>query len=527
MKGSEMPHFISPRVMRLLKWILLTVVALVILLLIGGRILSSYLDKELRSKFEKAGGEIGDLDVNLFSRSVTIRDISFISKTNSDSGSSSRAQIERVALRDIGLYQFISNRVLSIGELIITNGNLFIDRNREPKDTANTQHVDGLRQLSIERLDINDLSVTIVNDSSKQYSGVVNATLTGVSSSEQEGVAGLAGYELKHIELDLFKLAISTPKLYFIQIGRLQANSNSSRLQVDSLQLVPKYSKFEFAQVAGKQIDRINTFIHKIEVDGLKYDLLLDSSFVASKVKISGGEVHSFRDKRQPFRETKVKPLPIEALNDIAFGVVIDTIQIGESKVEYEEFAPEGFETGTIAFDDLNANLTNISNRKDSRKTNTATLKASAKLMGQAEINATFELPYDKDQQYVATGTIGKMSLDHLNPPLQNLAFVRIESGTLEGITFNFVYNDKESSGKVTINYKDLKIDGLKKEKSTVINDLKTLLINTIIKNDKDKEVPLEKRTGTVDFERDRKRQIFNFWWKSLFSGIKSSVMDS
>jgi hypothetical protein len=526
MKGTEMPRFISPRVIRLLKWVSLIAGVLVTVFLIGGQILSSYLGKELRSKFEKAGGEIGDVDVNLFTRSVSISDISIISKTDSVSRGPT-AQIERVTLRDISLYQFISKRFLSIGELFIANGNLFIDRNQEQKDTTENPQVEGLRQLSIERLRITDLNVTIVSDSTKQYSAVVNADLTGIRSSEQEGVAVLAGYELKDMDLDLNNLVISTPKLYSLQIGKLKASSSGSRLQVDSLQLIPKYSKFNFAQVAGKQIDRINTFIDKIEVNGLKFDLLQDSSFVASKVRISGGEVHSFRDKRQPFRETKVKPLPIEALNDVAFGVMIDTIQIDESKVEYEEFAEEGFETGTIAFDNLNATLTNISNRKDGRKTKSATLKASAKLMGQAEIDATFELPYDKDEQYTAKGTIGKMSLDQLNPPLQNLAFVRIESGTLEGLTFNFNYNDKESSGKVTINYKDLKIDGLKKEKSTIINDLKTLLINTIIKNDKDKEVPLEKRTGTVDFERDRKRQIFNFWWKSLFSGIKSSVMDS
>jgi len=77
------------------------------------------------------------------------------------------------------------------------------------------------------------------------------------------------------------------------------------------------------------------------------------------------------------------------------------------------------------------------------------------------------------------------------------------------------------------INYEDLKFKGLKKEKSREKDDLKTLLINTIVRNDKDKDVPREKRTGTISFERDRKRQIFNFWWKSLLSGIKGSVLNN
>ncbi len=526
MKGIGMPNFISPSIIRVLKWILISALALVILLYVSGKILSSYLGDELTSEFEKAGGKIGEVDVNLFTQSVAISDIVFTGKTDSDSVRSTKAEIEQVSLTGVGIYQYVANRALSIREISITNGNLFINRARQQRDTAKRDDVEGLRQLSIDRLKIADVNVTVVSDTIKEYTGVVNATLTGISSSET-GVTDPAGYILKDIDVRLSGLAIFTPELYSIEIAKVQANSTLGELTVDSLQLIPKYSKFKFAKVAGKQIDRINTFISKIQVNGLQYAGIRDSSFVASSVKISGGEVHSFRDKREPFRETKVKPLPIAALNDIPYGVVIDTIQIDQSKVAYEEFSPEGFESGTIVFDDLTALLTNISNRKNSRKTKHATLKANAKLMGQAEIDATFELPYDEGENYFAKGTIGKMSLDHLNPPLQNLAFVRIQSGTLEGLTFQFNYNDKISSGKVTINYNDLKIDGLKKEKSTVINDLKTLLINTVIKNDKDKEVPLEKRTGTVDFERDRKRQIFNFWWKSLFSGIKSSVMDS
>jgi hypothetical protein len=70
-------------------------------------------------------------------------------------------------------------------------------------------------------------------------------------------------------------------------------------------------------------------------------------------------------------------------------------------------------------------------------------------------------------------------------------------------------------------------VTGLKKERSPDESDFKTFLINTIIKNDKDKDVPIGKRTGKIEFERDRKRQIFNYWWKSLLSGIKASVLNS
>jgi hypothetical protein len=147
--------------------------------------------------------------------------------------------------------------------------------------------------------------------------------------------------------------------------------------------------------------------------------------------------------------------------------------------------------------------------------------------MNKALIKATFLLPIKKDLQYHAEGSVGGMSFFPLNPTLENLAFIRVESGKLNSMHFNFDYNDRSSNGKLTINYEDLKITGLKKEKSGGDNDLKTFLINTVIKNDKNQDMPPEKRTGAISFERDRKRQIFNFWWKSLFSGITASVLNA
>lgn len=522
MKGIEMPHFISSRVFRVLKWVALGVLSFIVLVLVAGRILSSYITREVQTKFEEVGGTFGNLDVNLFTQSIFIQDIEFIDRGDSDSVVATTARIENIAVKNISIYELVANKALSMGDVIITKGNISINRAIR-KDSATTK---GLQRLYIERTELADVNVSVVNDTSKEFSGIINATLTGLKSSDTAGIADLKFYTLQNIESAITKLVISSPQLYSIEIAKVHASSRDNKLVADSLQLIPKYAKFKFAQIAGKQIDRVNTFINKLEVGGLQYSKFRDSSLVASKIKISSGEVHSFRDKRQPFRETKVKPLPIAALRNLNFGVEIDTIVISESKITYEEFAPDGFESGTVVFEDLNASLTNLTNRNRGRKSDHATLSATAKVMGQGQIDATFQLPYREGEPYLAEGKIGKMSLEYINPPLQNLAFIRVKSGTLEGLAFNFSYTDKESTGRVTINYQNLKIDGLKKEKSAVSNDLKTLLINTVIKNDKDKGVPIEKRTGTVGFERDRKRQIFNYWWKSLFSGIKSSVMD-
>jgi hypothetical protein len=52
----------------------------------------------------------------------------------------------------------------------------------------------------------------------------------------------------------------------------------------------------------------------------------------------------------------------------------------------------------------------------------------------------------------------------------------------------------------------------------------KTFIVNNfIVRKDMDATVPQEKRTGKISFDRDQNKSIFNFWAKSMFSGIKSA----
>ncbi|MFZ6008957.1 MAG: hypothetical protein ACOYXT_01320, partial [Bacteroidota bacterium] len=70
-----------------------------------------------------------------------------------------------------------------------------------------------------------------------------------------------------------------------------------------------------------------------------------------------------------------------------------------------------------------------------------------------------------------------------------------------------------------------LKLALLKEENGDVKEDkLRSLIVNAfVVRKNMDEKLSEEKRSGTIMFYRDNSRSIFNFWWKSLFSGIKSA----
>ncbi|HYI78455.1 MAG TPA: DUF748 domain-containing protein [Chryseolinea sp.] len=523
MKRFKVPTFGS---VRLRNRVIIFISISVCVLLLGAGILSHYASQQIEKRLKALGWNVGSVNVNIFSQTIGLSAVEIIPGPDSAEHISIRAQIEDIIVKNIGLYDFLVNKELTVDEMFVGDGVIHIvpkthneDHDRQPLETS-------IGKITIARIVIKDLNTSIATDSLTRYSGRLNITINNIHSSDGTEIGDINAYTFDEAEATVNDIIVNS-QFYEVKVASVKMVSAEETLQVDSLTLIPKYPKYKFSRIAGKQTDRVNSFVPQIEFTGIKYNQLRDSSFVASKIEIKSPEIYSFRDKRMEFRETKNKPLPIAAIKQFNIGVEVDTLKITDAKITYEEFPSEGFKSGKIVFEDLQAVLVNVSDKVYQNRPRYATLDASAKIMGKGLIQASFQLPLDADDQYHAKGKLSQLALYHLNPALENLAFIRIESGRLNNMDFDFDYNDRSSSGSLTINYQDLKMTGLKKERSPDESDFKTFLINTIIKNDKDKDVPIGKRTGKIEFERDRKRQIFNYWWKSLLSGIKASVLNS
>jgi len=169
--------------------------------------------------------------------------------------------------------------------------------------------------------------------------------------------------------------------------------------------------------------------------------------------------------------------------------------------------------------------MTRLSNRYYENKPTYSQLDAKANIMGNGRISASFRFPLDGSPLYSAKGSVSNMPLTDLNPILENSAQIRIESGILNELYFNFNYTDYKSVGTIEINYNDLQLTKLNSDKEKSVDRLNTVLINAFLKKTKDETTEQRKRMGIIDQDRDRHRFVFNLWWKSIQSGLKSSVL--
>nr|PZN48322.1 MAG: hypothetical protein DIU61_18975 [Bacteroidota bacterium] len=224
-----------------------------------------------------------------------------------------------------------------------------------------------------------------------------------------------------------------------------------------------------------------------------------------------------------PFIKNHTEPLPMSRLQELPLAVRIGSADIVNAHIVYEEFPEEGSQSGSIVFDNMYAHFDGIDNR-DNRFNRFINLDVNTRFMKSGHLKARFAFPLNPRNHYYAEGTLDNMELTQLNPTLENLAKVRIESGTMNTMHFNFDYNDDVSNGSVMMLYENLEMMALKEKNNVEEKDgLKSFILNVLFaRKNKNDEVKTAKRDGTISFERDKKRSIFNYWWKSLATGIKS-----
>jgi len=513
---------------RILRATLLTLFSAALLLIVAGGILSHYAQKRAALELKLLNVKVSSIRINLFTWSVTVQDLEWTYLDDSLSRLPHQLTLKNIRFSGISLYQLLRHKKIQVHKITLDGGDFQYNKALQIKREQSVKKEVDLKGISIDLLVLKNINATLFNGSTAEYSGNINLSLGNVTLADIKKAEDLSSYKVKFFEALLSKIRINTKEsMYRTNVSQLYANSDDQKMIIDSISLTPKYSKYQFSRKVGRQIDRFAASIPKILITGISFNQLKDSLFMASGIEIVSARLYVFRDKRLPFIKEKNTPLPMAMIRAFPFGMAIDSVKIRDAKITYEEFPEQGFHTGQLNFAGLNASLDHISNRDYYSNYKQSTLTVSSRVMGSGLIQVEFSIPYEASQIYNAKGSISNLALHRLNPLLESLAFVSIESGKLNQLTFNFDYNDLKSKGFILVNYENLKISSLTKEKESTTNEFKSWIINTILKKDKNKTVSKEKRTGTIDFDRDRKRAIFNLWVRSLFSGLKSSVLDS
>ncbi|HEY3401822.1 MAG TPA: DUF748 domain-containing protein [Ohtaekwangia sp.] len=429
------------------------------------------------------------------------------------------ASIPLLVVKGIQLIPFITSHTLKIEEISIYDPLLIYNDQAEfPNDKTRKSFLENI-QISNIRLANAEVIMkdSLGADTIMQGNLQLEVQHLGLQKDRDSLIWNDADLTVRDLQLDM-------PASYYnLKIKNIRLMLSEGIFQIDSALIKPKLGKRAFMRKVNKQTDRIAGLIPKFSIEG--FEIYRDTTLhIHAEKLVTGFYLEIFRDKRYPFIKDFYTCLPAHFVQRLPFQFTVDSLNVRDSFISYEEFPEKGDSSGRVFFDKLNASIAGLHNQAGKEKE--IEMNANAELMGTGQLQVRFTFPTDTTKAYEAKGSLRNFNMTRVNDMLGAAAQAKVKSGNMREMKFSFQYNMLRSVGEVKLEYENLKIISLrensKNEQATSF--IKTLLLNTfIIKKNMDEDRPDDDKTGTILFYRDTKRSVFNYWWKSLLSGIKSA----
>ncbi len=543
---SVKPH---KRALRLVIWIIsIGFIAFVGLHLsfvfyFNGKICRDLQKEFLRQTHGEYELQIEKLVTNIFLKSVYLKGINVSPvaglRTEATKYHISAANIN---LENFSLFLFLTQRDMKFKRLELAEPKVIIFRNNvdiEPdhpkvKKAQFSLYMllkNHIHSLSVRKIQMRNAEIKVYVDD-KDSILLLNSKDNELHISELsiDEVSERAGHLFlaEKIQLAIHKFSFTTlDSLYTVRVSKVFASYTDSSVSMDSVRLIPNYSRRHFAGAAGEQTDRMKISALKVEFNRMDVKLFFEKNwFIARQLKITNFNLEAYRDKndsRKPHTPRSIQAL----IKNIPVYIRIDSICVNHAKCTYEEVAEGASEPGKISFNNVHAVITGFTNRQSGNaKYAVLAVHASCMLMNTGKLRVYYGFPLNTEKMvFDCSGYLQGMPFTELNKVLEPIAKVSILQGEIDSMIFSFHAGDVSSEGTMKLLYHDLKIQILKKkDKLFVREQLLSFLAHRLIIKEQNPSGNRPVRITRIHHRRDEDRFIFNYSLKSILSGIKTTI---
>jgi len=502
----------------------------VLILLITTKVLlAPWIEKKmevtLNEKYNDYIFGIGKVKISFLKSSMTIENLTISSKNEVSGRKDLIGEITSIRLKGIKLAKMVFKKEIAISEVTFYNTML---TGKIPLAKKSGPPVLSKLNIRVDNLIFNRLNLSFVDQLSdksfKVTNGLFNAYLLNIEKQDTISANILKQFDFEAEEL----VSISSDSLYTYKARRFKYDETTKILALSGFTIQPNFSDYAFTSRKKYQSDRIEAAFSPVLVQGFSgSELIRSGNLICSAIEIGKMDVKTFRDKRKEFEHIN-KPAIQDLIYSYPAMVKVDSISILSGSVIYQEHAMKANEPGRISFTELNARIYLITNDTIYKKEK-AYLKfdVNAMLMGKGKLEILFNARlFDPQNTFSLIGHLSGMDVSELNPILEKSSFISATSGKADALNFNFTANNHQATGDLVLLYHGLNVALINQrtdETSAVKERLGSFVANIKILDSN----PLpgkEVRRGVIDNQRDPEKFLFNYCFRSILSGIKSSL---
>lgn len=442
-------------------------------------------------------------------------------------------ELNDISITKLNTEAFIANQQVKADMVICSGGLITIYKKQKGAQSSNKaiEFSTDLDAVQIEGMKLGRTKVVIIDEVNPSADPFV---LNDVQFNMTRGVKVFDGNTLTDIlnyadwKLTASGFSLATKdKLYKINAKGLEIDKTRSNISINQVAIVPQLSENEFFRQSTHQRDRYDITFNNIKLNTLNFNRLIGENAVEADNASLQLILKVANDRTLPDdTASKVGKAPYQLLMKMKMPVYISKVQVNNSLVEYTERGKMSERNGTVSFKKLNGVITNVTNIPERIKQNgIMKLTASAKFLGQADINTIWQLPLTAGNgNFTVSGSMGLMNGVALNPLIEPIAMASVKSGSLKRTEFVLHGNDLKASINILFAYNNLKIELLKKGAEEVKKKQVTSFIaNALIKNDNPAGKNPVRRSEAIN-DRQLNRSFFNLLWKTIYKGVKKTV---
>ncbi len=310
-----------------------------------------------------------------------------------------------------------------------------------------------------------------------------------------------------------------------LRLDTLYINTTKRFIRTTGLQLIPQLPQSDYAELSQNHSDWTKIQTSTTIWTGIDFTAFMkERSIVIDTITIQHAEINSYKNRQiaQPQQE---KHLLNQTLRHLPITLDIRCIQFGPLNVVYQELTPEGVQPGKLTVTNLTGECLGLSNRP-AQNQSFLTIRSTGKLMGLANLQTTINFSLqDTSEQFTVNGQLGSLAMNQLNRLTEPLANLSIQNGRIDTLIFNITGNKHSSAVDLKLLYNGLEIELIKDHDGQIRQRrLLSEAINDWVVYSSNPQYG-RTRIGTGTALRDPYKSQFNYLWKSLWPGLKSTLI--
>ncbi|MBB1287321.1 hypothetical protein HRH25_23295 [Flavisolibacter sp. BT320] len=503
--------------------------------------LQSLVNKTTNGLYQLA---VGDMDLDVLASEVSLRNVTL----KPDAGVLKQLQsagelppnvftisFAALGIEGINLDDAVTSKTMDYKIVKLVNPVIRIDRYTGSKqkdgDEFSQQFLKEMEKLAIGRIIVENGQV-VVHDKKKGSTktfknvGVEMKNILLNSSTRTDKNRFLFAKEAT-MEFHDFSTTLNKG-LYRFSVKDALINATGKQVVLKNLRLGSPLSKQAFMKKQSHATELYNLTIPTTTINGVDWWTMLNGDAIdARTVQTRGGRFSVYFDRSLPLKN-KMGNFPNQLLAKLQVALSVTKVQMRDLDIAYEEFNPISGQSGTVSLSNTNLTVSNLHNNPNQGQP--VVVSGTSSLMGSIPLRASFRFPLQqaKKGMFSATLQTGAFQGKVLNPITRPLGMLNIDEGSVKKLEVTMQGHEWGAKGMVALQYNDLKLSMLEKNKEGKgMNDknLLSFLANAlVIRNSNPAKEGEAVQKKEASFDRDPNSGFMNLVWKTAFTGILRTI---